>query len=295
MAFINDDNDPLAKLTSQGGETYNYYPTKKFFVPVNKEQAIKAGAVRPEDASLIVDSIKWEIGNNNLMKADLITLDIVASTDWTRPICFAITTGSDVYLNMQNYFQINGLVYQLVPILNTQGTDGTMGRINTNILYDNVMNKFKWGNMDKPGVYLDETILRQTKNLRNLFYRLAMRLIEEGKKDTAVKVLNRCLEVMPEENVPYDVFVIRLAEAYYAAGKPEKANELVKEVAKISEEKYVYYNSFRGTKKLSSVKQDIQENVQIFGYCQQVAEINQQKTLADELRNKMTQLQMPLE
>ncbi|MFN5884442.1 MAG: hypothetical protein ACK445_03800, partial [Bacteroidota bacterium] len=131
MAFINDDNDPLAKLTSQGGETYNYYPTKKFFVPVNKEQAIKAGAVRPEDASLIVDSIKWEIGNNNLMKADLITLDIVASTDWTRPICFAITTGSDVYLNMQNYFQINGLVYQLVPILNTQGTDGTMGRINT--------------------------------------------------------------------------------------------------------------------------------------------------------------------
>jgi len=295
MAFINDDNDPLAKLTSQGGETYNYYPTKKFFVPVNKEQVLKAGAVRPEDASLIVDSIKWEIGNNNLMKADLITLDIVASTDWTRPICFAITTGSDVYLNMQNYFQINGLVYQLVPILNTQGTDGTMGRINTNILYDNVMNKFKWGNMDKPGVYLDETILRQTKNLRNLFYRLAMRLIEEGKKDTAVKVLDRCLEVMPEENVPYDVFVIRLAEAYYAAGKPEKANALVKEVAKISEEKYVYYNSFRGTKKLSSVKQDIQENVQIFGYCQQVAEINQQKTLADELRNKMMQLQMPLE
>ncbi len=295
MAFINDDKDPLAKLTSQGGEQFNFYPTKKFFVPVNKEQALNAGAVRPEDAPYIVDSIKWEVGKNNLMKADLITLDILASTDWTRPICFAITTGSDVYLNLQNYFQINGLVYQIVPMLNNQGNDGTMGRINTTILYDNLMNKFQWGNMEKEGVYLEETTLRQTKNLRNLFYRLAMKLVEEGKNDSAEKVIDRCLEVMPKYNVAYDVFVIRLAEAYYAMGKPEKANELVKDVARLSEEKYVYYSSFRGTNKFSGVQQEISENVQVFGYCMQVAEFHQQKELADELRNKMAQLKMPME
>ncbi len=257
---------------------------------MDKEQVLKAGAVMPEDANDIVDTIKWEIGNNNLMKPDLITLDIVASTDWTRPICFAITTGSDVYLNMQSHFQINGLVYQLVPMMNTQGNDGTMGRINTNILYENVMNKFKWGNMDKPGIYLDETILRQTKNLRNLFYRLASRLTLEGKKDSAIQVLDKCLTVMPKENVPYDVFVVRLAEAYYEAGNPEKGNELVKEVAKISADKYAYYSSFRGTSKFNAVKSELEENKQIIGYCMQVAQMNRQKELGEELMKKITEL-----
>jgi hypothetical protein len=52
-----------------------------------------------------------------------------------------------------------------------------------------MMNKFKWGNMDQPGVYLDETILRQTSNFRNIFYRLAAQLVVEGKKDSAIKAL----------------------------------------------------------------------------------------------------------
>lgn len=288
--FIADDKDPMAKIQSQGGESYNYYPTKKFYVPVNKEQAIKAGAVHPKDAAYVVDSIKFEIGSSALMKADLITLDIVASTDWTRPICFAITTGSDVYLNMQNYFQINGLVYQLVPILNNQPNDGTMGRLNTDIMYENLMNKFKWGNMDKQGIYLDETILRQTKNLRNLFYRLAIKLVEEGDSAKAVKVLDKCLQVMPKENVPYDVFVVRLSEAYYAAGAPEKANALIREVAKLTTEKYDYFKSFRKAGKAGLVQSELQESEQIFGYCQQIAEMHKQDALSKELKTQMDQM-----
>lgn len=292
ISFINDDKDPMAKIQSQGGESYNYYPTKKFFVGVNKEQVLKAGAVQPKDAPYIVDSIKFEIGNSNLMKADLITLDIVASTDWTRPICFAITTGSDVYLNMQNYFQINGLVYQLVPILNNQQSDGTMGRLNTDIMYDNLMNKFKWGGMDQPNIYLDETILRQTKNLRNLFYRLAIKLVEEGDSAKAIKVLDKCLAVMPKENVPYDVFVVRLAEAYYAAGAVEKGNALIKEVANSTADKYTYFASFRKAGKGGLVQSELQENQQIFGYCQQVAEIHRQDALAKELKAQLDKMQV---
>jgi hypothetical protein len=290
ISFINDDKDPLAKIQSQGGESYNYYPTKKFFVAVNKEQALKAGAVQPKDAQFMVDSIKFEVGNSALMKADLITLDIVASSDWSRPICFAITTGSDVYLNMQNYFQINGLVYQLVPILNNQANDGTMGRLNSDVMYENLMNKFKWGGMDQPGVYLDETILRQTKNLRNLFYRLAIKLVEEGDNARAVKVLDKCIQVMPKENVPYDVFIVRLSEAYYAAGAVEKANALVREVAKSTAEKYNYFKTFRKAGKGGLVQSELQESEQIFGYCQQIAEIHKQDALAKELKAEMDKM-----
>jgi positive regulator of sigma E activity len=294
IAFVNDDKDPMAKLSSQGGDQYSYYPTKKFFVKVDKEQALKAGAVHPKDAQFIVDSIKWEIGNGNLLKADLITLDIVASTDWTRPICFAITTGSDVYLNMQNYFQINGLVYQIVPILNTGNNDGTMGRINSDILYENLMTKFKWGGMDKDGVYLDETILRQTKNLRNLFSRLATKLVEEGDTAKAIKVLDRCLEVMPQKNVPYDVFVVRLAEAYYVAGDNAKANLLVKEVAKVYEDKYTYYAQYKKAGKGAQVQEELGEAGQILGYCMQVAQFHKQEDLFKEIKAKMDALQIAM-
>jgi hypothetical protein len=297
IQFINDDNDPMAKLTAQGGEQYNYYPTKKFYVNVDKVQAIKAGAVHPKDVSFIADTIYFEIGNNNLMKADLVTLDIVASTDWTRPICFAITTGSDVYLNMQNYFQINGLVYQLVPIKNEQPADGTMGRLNTDILYTNLMTKFKWGGMDKDGIYLDETILRQTKNFRNLFYRLAMKLTEEGDSIKANKVLDKCFEVMPEKNVPYDIFVVRLAEAYYAAGSPEKGNVLLKRLVAIFGQEYTYYAGFKKAGKGNQVQEEITNSQQILAYCQQVAQFHKQENLAKEIGAEMAKLgvQMPMQ
>jgi hypothetical protein len=295
IAFINDDNDPMAKISSQGGEQYSYFPTKKFFVKVDKEQALKAGAVQAKDAAYMVDSIKFEIGNANLMKADLITLDIVASTDWTRPVCFAITTGSDVYLNMQQHFQINGLVYQLVPIINTQPNDGTMGRINSDVLYDNLMNKFKWGGMEKDGIYLDETILRQTKNLRNLFFRLASKLVEEGDTAKAQKVLDKCLEVMPKKNVPYDVFVVRLAEAYYASGNTEKGNMLVKEVANQYADRYAYFGSFKKAGKAGQVQEELSEAGQILGYCMQVAQFHKEDALAKEIAAKMTSLQIPVQ
>ncbi len=284
IQFVCDDVDPLAKIQSQNGQSFNYFPTKKFMVAINKRQVIDAGVIHPRDTGLIVDSIKFEIGNNALMKADLITLDILGSTDWSRPICFAITTGSDVYLNMQNYFQINGLVYQIVPIFNSQTQEGSMGRINTDVLYDNLMNKFKWGNMDKPGIYLDETIIRQTNNFRNLFYRLATALIEEGKNDKAIKALDKCIEVMPQENVPYNQLIIGLAQGYYAAGAPAKGKELLRKVAIDFSEKNKYYSGFKGTNKYNAVSSEIEEAQQIMSYCIQVSENNQEKELTEELR-----------
>jgi hypothetical protein len=289
MAFIADDKDPMAKLESQDGQRFSYYPTKRFCIPIDKEHVLKTGAVHPTDAAVIADSMKWEISQNSLMKADLITLDVLATSNWNRPVYFAITTGSDVYLNMVDYFQLEGLTYHIVPIKNTDPSDGggSYGRINTTILYDNLMNKFKWGNMDKPGVYLDETILRQTKNFRNIFYRLAMKLVTEGKKDSAIKALDKCVAVMPNENVPYDVFTIRLCEAYYAAGANTKAAKLLSDVMDIYGVRYKYYSRFKGTSKAGSMQPEIEESQQLMAYCQQVAQFNKQDETAKALQAKM--------
>ncbi|MCF8255200.1 MAG: hypothetical protein K9J84_11550, partial [Bacteroidia bacterium] len=289
IAFINDDKDPMGTVQTQGGESLRYYPTKRFSLIIDKEACLKNGVVKAKDAPYMVDSIKWEIGNNNLMKADLVLLDIIATNMNSRPIYWAITTGSDVYMNLQSYFQLEGLTYRLVPMLNNVQRDGTTGRINSDILYANIMEKFKWGNMNQPGVYLDETILRQTKNFRNIFYRLAEQLTIEGKRDSAIKVLDYCLEVMPNEKVAYDVFVVRLVEGYYQAGATEKGNALAKELMRVHEEKTRYFMSFKG--KRNAVKSDIDENLQILNYIQQVVKYNHQDALADEFMKTITAAQ----
>jgi hypothetical protein len=289
MAFMNDDKDPMGTVQTQGGEALRYYPTKKFSLLVDKQAALKNGIVRPEDAALMVDSIKWEIGNSNLMKADLVLLDIIASNYNSRPIYWAITTGSDVYLNLQPYFQLEGLTYRLVPIINTFTQDGNTGRINTTVLYDNLLNKFKWGNMGEPGVYLDETILRQTKNFRNIFFRLSEALVMENKKDSAVKVIDHCLKVIPKEQVQHDVFTVRLIEAYYRAGAVDKANALSKELFTFFEERTRYYMSFKDKK--GAVKPEIDDHMQIMGYLSQMAEFNKQTELAKEFKAKVDSLQ----
>jgi hypothetical protein len=296
IKFMTDDTDPMAKLKSNSGMEFSYYPTKKFYIPIDKQHVLKQGTVHPKDANIIADTMKWEIGNGTLMKADLVVLDILSTTNWTRPIYFAITTGSDVYLNMMDYFQLEGLTYRIVPIKNTDPVEGgTYGHINTDILYANLVEKFKWGNMDKEGVYLDETTLRQTRNFRNLFYRLAMKLVAEGDNARAIKALDRCVEVMPKNTVPYDIFIIRLSEAYYAAGAPEKANALINTMVDIAMEKYQYYSRFKGSK-AKGVSTELEENANILMYAQQVAQFNKQDQLFKDIQAKAKQVlgaQMP--
>jgi hypothetical protein len=240
----------------------------------------------------MVDSIKFEISqSSNMLKPDLLTLDIVSTNINKRPIYWAITTGSDVYLNMQSHFQMEGLTYRLVPIFTQQDqNDPSPGRINSNILYTNLMTKFKWGNMDQPNVYLDETILRQTSNFRNIFYRLAEQLVKEGKKDSAVKALDYCQKVMPIQNIPHNFFSVRLAEGYFMAGAPDKANSLLREIANISETKAKYYKTYRSTSKYKLVKPELEECIQIMSYCMQVAQFNQQEAVAKEFGDKINTL-----
>ncbi|MCC6683971.1 MAG: DUF2723 domain-containing protein [Bacteroidia bacterium] len=292
--FIANDKNPVTKVQSGNGETLSYYPTKNFYIPVDRQKVLANKTVHPNDAAMVVDSVNFTVNRNTLMKNDLITLDFIATSNWDRPVYFAITTGSEAYLNLEGYFQLEGLTYRLVPIRTEMSADREIGHINTDIMYDNLMNKFEWGNMDKPGIYLDETILRQTKNFRNLFYRLAKKLMEEGKKDKALAVLDRCMKVMPKENVPYDVFMIRIIEGYYMVGAKDKAAKLTMDLAKDFEQKYKYYNSFRGNKNFRKVQQNVGENYQLVGYCQQIASQYQDKATADAIQKILSGMQMPM-
>ncbi len=245
MDFVADDSRRTRVQTQRGWE--DYIPTKKFSIPVDSAQVVNTGTVAPEDAHLIVPAVEWTIDAYGINKNHLMVLDFLSVNNWERPVYFAITTGGEAYMGLENYFQLEGMAYRLVPI-RTVNEDGQPGRVNSSILYENVMNEFRFGNMEMEGVYLSEDHRRLAVNFRNVFQRLADQLLEENKTDSAIAVLDRAVAKMPEQNVPYNYFNLLIAEAYYAAGEAEKANVIMQRMIELNEQDLEYYFSFRGSR-----------------------------------------------
>jgi hypothetical protein len=287
--FILSDS-PESKVKTQGGTELSYFPTKKFYMQVDKEAVIKSGVVRPEDESKIVDTLFWELDKTYLMKADLMILDLIANNNWKRPIYFAVTVGNDSYMNLEPFFQLEGLAYRLVPINTKSDANGQTGRVASSLMYDNMMNKFKWGGVDKNELYMDENNIRMTMNLRSNFERLAMNLIREGKKDMAIKAIDKCFEIMPTNNVPYNFFAIQLSEAYYRAGEIAKPDKIMSDYAVLLQNELSWYFA-QNRQVYKDYDGEVQRNMSLLKYLMDVARRNQRNDLIKKLDPKFKELE----
>jgi hypothetical protein len=285
--FIKSDNQQT-KIPVGTGQKIDYIPTKKLKISVDKEKVLANGTVPAEKADQIVDEITWEIKKSYVLKNDLTILDILSSNNWERPIYFASTTGLASYIGLEDYFRAEGMAYRLVPIKKQGRGDGNPGYVNSDILYKRLMEDFHWGGMDTDDIYMDETNRRMTMSLRITFSRLADQLIEENKLDKAKLVLDKAFEVMPERNVPYDYFVMFLAENYYGIGEFERANEIVLRLVDIYEKEVIYYESLAPEFQVS-IKNDLQQAKGILNRL--VVMTNQlypQKEFGQELNERLT-------
>lgn len=237
------ESDDVANKFEYGAGYLDYLPTKQFFVPVDSMAVMKNKVISVKDTARLVKSINWSIGRGAITKNDLMVLDLIAHNNWKRPIYFAVTTGSDAYLGLEKYFQLEGLAFRFIPVKQNESEEMGGGRVNTEVMYDNIMNKFLWGGMDKPGVNLDENCMRMAGNLRMQMSILANALITEGKNSKAKAVLDKCLEKMPDENIPYDATLFTITAGYYQLGETKKANELAKKLFDIFEGDLKVYNA----------------------------------------------------
>lgn len=238
LDFVKDDN-PRTKLEQAEGASY--IPSKQLFMVVDKAAVIKNKVVEPQDQDKIVDTLFINLSDRHyITKDELMVLDMISNNNWVRPIYFAITIGRDKYMNLQDYFQLEGLAYKLVPI-KTAPEGISFGRVNTRAMYQNVMQDFKWGNMEDPNVYIDENNARMMMNIRNTFDRLAGALVAEGKNDMAVKVLDRCEELIPHKVVPYNYFSMLMSETYFKAGESAKGKEIINTIMTSYEEQLDYF------------------------------------------------------
>ncbi|MBL7942638.1 MAG: hypothetical protein JNM00_07720, partial [Flavobacteriales bacterium] len=194
----------------------------------------------------------------------LAVLDIIRSNkNWERPIYFAVTTGPEVYMGLEPYFQLEGLAYRLVPIIHQERRNPTVdGGVNTDLMYQNMMNEFHWGNMDSEDIYMDENNRRMTTNLRLQFSNLAEALLLENKSDSAISVLNRAFEVMPEKNVPYDRVILPLIESYFEAGDSINGRKYAERLFEITRDELEYFDSLDKNRK-ASVESDYTLHIQV--------------------------------
>ena len=278
FGILGQDDSKLKMNTSQIG-MIDYFPTRKFMVTYDSAALMKTGSISPKMASRL-DTIRWEIKGQGIEKANLMIMDLLASNNWKRPVYFVMTTGADAFIGLEKYFHLEGLAYRLLPV-QAHPVEGQVGEVNTDVMYNNLMNRFKWGNMNKPGVYIDETNSRMVMNLRGLYGRLADALIREGKPDSAKKVLDRCFEMMPESVVGYDLFTVPLIGAYYRAGDVDKANVIARQLKKNVTDDLAFYFSFPD-EDLKPMDMSIQEAVYTMQRLNVTAkEANQEKLAAE--------------
>jgi hypothetical protein len=241
--FVGSD-DSAAKIIMQDNSESNYVPTNSFLIPVDSEKVIKNGTVSPQFSKEILPSIQWNLKKRYLEKNDLVILDIIATNNWDRPIYFLSTEGPRD-LGLEKYMRMDGFAYRLVPVKHDSNDMMSIGSVDTNILYDLLMNKYKWGNMNSPKVFMDYNNVRMVSvfGVRNCFVRLASELIAQKKINMAISVLDRCMEIAPQKAIPYDISMLQIIGTYYSAGAIKKAESYSNRFTKILKENIEYYNS----------------------------------------------------
>ena len=171
------EDEKLLQISTGSGRV-DYFPTKKFRITVDKEAVLRSGTVPPEMADQITD-LEWTLNRTALTKNYLMMFDLLAHNNWERPVYYVATTGDEAYVGLQDYLQLEGFAYRLVPIKRTAPGNDQPGTVNTDVMYDNMMNKFVF-NVTKPGFLVSDDVNRMSITMRNAYARLIDALVRKA-------------------------------------------------------------------------------------------------------------------
>ncbi|WP_417469494.1 protein O-mannosyl-transferase family [Leyella stercorea] len=253
-------------------------PTDTLYITIDKEAVRRSGMMMASDT--IPDRMVISLaGKRAIYKNDMMMLEMLAQCNWERPLYVATTVGSDNYMNLGDNFVQEGLAYRITPF-NTKAPGAK--NFDTEKVYNNVMNRFKWGGLDKPGLYIDETVMRMCYTHRHLLAQLAMQLIAEGQNAKAEKVLRKAEKVLPEYNVPYTFLsgAADMARAYALIDKKADAARILNKVWADAKSYADYYLQLTGSRFMMS-QNDVLRQLYIM---QNIADITQacDRSLADQ-------------
>lgn len=261
----------------------HFIPTDTVYVTIDKDAVRKSGMMMASDTipDRMVISLK---GKNALYKSDLMMLELIAQSNWTRPIYVALTVGQENYMNLGDNFIKEGLANRISPF--TTNAPGAKN-FDTQKTYNNVMKRFKFGGLDKPGLYIDETVMRMCYTHRKLMAELALHLIMEHQEQKAAKVLAYADKMLPAYNIPVNYMSggLDFAQANALIGNKAKAVKMLNDVVKNTKQYAEWYLSLESSKFLMS-QQDCMLQLYILNKALDTAEIVD-KGMAKSIENSL--------
>ena len=256
-------------------------PTDTLYVTIDKNAVKKSGMMMASDSipDRMVISLK---GKNALYKGDLMMLEMISQCNWTRPLYVAITVGEENFMNLGDNFVQEGLANRITPFTTNKGN---AKNFDTEKTYYNMMYRYRYGGLEKPGLYIDETVMRMCYTHRRLFGQLALHLIAEHKDDKARKVLAKAAKVLPTYNIPMNYMSggVDLARSYAMLGMKKEALQCINAVWTNADQYANYYLSLDGIR----FQQSSRDVMIQFTIMQQVAEVS--KLVDSKLAAKQTQ------
>lgn len=265
-------------------EGLHVIPTDSIVIKIDKEAIRRSGMKIPEAlGDSIPDHMNILLRDDNgnpkraLYKSELMMLEMLANANWERPMYMAITVGRENQLGMDKHFVQEGLASRFTPF-ETKKLGAT---IDSEKMYDNLMNKFKFGGIDKPGIYIDENVMRMCYTHRRVFAQLIEQLMKEGQKDKALAALDYAEKMIPAYNVPYDWQngAVQMAEAYYQLGQTEKADKIMDALANKALEYMTWYLSLDDSQFFVSTRE--------FEY--HIALLNEELKLMEKYKSKLSE------
>lgn len=296
LKFVGSDAPGATKQT-RDGSSINFFPVKNFYLPVDKSLVLKNNIVATSDS--IVEQVQFTMPKNVAYKNDLAILNILAANAWKRPIYFANSIDPDHYEGLQEYLQLEGLAYKLIPVRTPGNTTNAPTRVNTEKCIDLIMNKFEYGNAQRNDVYYDQTNRRMLNTPRILSFQLAEYLVKNNRKADAAKVIEKVLNAISEASYPISITqedrsMILMADVSMKAGSNALAKRIIDKLVAFVEADVAYMNSLGGNK--DSKAEDIQFELTALNYLSQSATANGMTDISKMLSDKLNTLaaQSPL-
>ena len=230
IEFAGSDDRQSQIDFSGRGDFYNYIPSNQFLLPVDSARVVSNGTVTEYQSDRLLNNVIWKYPGREMYKNNLAVMDMIGTNDWERPFYFASTVPPSNYMGLDEYFQLEGLAYRIAPLDSTGTRTQDIGFVDTKRMYDNIMNRFKWGNASDPETYLDENNRRMFSNFRRMFGMLAEALIDEGDTLKAREVLYKSLEEIPASKITHNYYSINIFRGFYRIDEEEQAMAIADQI-----------------------------------------------------------------
>ncbi|MGL4596466.1 MAG: hypothetical protein ACRCYO_03000, partial [Bacteroidia bacterium] len=232
------------RFISTYNDTLNFIPSRFMQLPINLKNF--GYEQYSDDQREPQDTMIWALRGSYILKDQMIILDFLAHNEWKRPVYFALNMPGSAYVGLDEYLQLEGLAYRLVPFKNERQEASLYLRPQVNVkkTSDYILNQFGWGGVSNPQVNVDETVLRMfTSPMRAACARTAEAACDAQRTNEAIAIIRKCSTEFPITQVPVDDDQLSLIETAYRSGATELADQLSRASFESCLQYYKWYNS----------------------------------------------------